>query len=60
MLAYAFIIVENLGKMIFVLEKNKLPKWMIVFLLVTGIMAIINLKFGGNDFYTCTVRNRLY
>lgn len=57
MLAYGFIMIGNAGKKGF--QSEKLPKvlWLAASLTVTGIAAMIGLKFGGNDFYTCTVNN---
>lgn len=57
MLAYGFIMIGNLAKNLFVSEKSKSILWLGVSLFATGITAIISLKFGGNDFYTCTINN---
>lgn len=56
-LACGFIMIGNIGKKIFLNEKVKSLPCMIISLMVTGIMAIIALKFGGNDFYTCIINN---
>lgn len=57
MLAYGFIMIGNAGKRLFQSEKSKSILWIVVSLALTGAVAIFNLKFGGNDFYTCTVNN---
>lgn len=57
MLAYGFMMIGNLAKNMFVSEKSKSVLWLSTSLIITGITAIICLKFGGNDFYTCTVNN---
>ena len=57
MLAYAFIMVGNFAKELFMSKKIKDIRCIIGALLLTGSIGLINLKFGGNDFYTCTVKN---
>lgn len=57
MLAYGFIMIGNFGKNLFQSEKTKSIMWMSASLLLTGAVAVFSLKFGGNDYYTCTVNN---
>lgn len=57
MLAYGFIMIGNLAKKVFASEKSKSLLWLATSLAVTGITAIIGLKFGGKDFYTCSINN---
>lgn len=57
LLAYAFIMCGYLFKNLFLSEKIKSAVWMIVSLAVTAVVAIVGLKYGGNDFYTCTIQN---
>ena len=57
MLTYGFIMIGNLGKEWFRSEKTKSVLWLSTSLVITAIVAIISLKWAGNDFYTCTVDN---
>lgn len=57
LLAYAFIMIGYLLKKSFLSEQTSSLLWIVISLIITGIIAIINLKYGGNDFYTCTVHN---
>lgn len=57
LLAYGFIMIGNLAKIFFQSEKNKDAICLFTALAVTGIVSIIGLKFGGNDFYSCVVKN---
>ena len=59
MLAYGFIMIGNLLKTLFLSEKVKSLLWLTVSLLTTAFSAIIGLKWGSNDFYTCSVSNPL-
>lgn len=57
LLAYSFIMIGVCFRDLFVSEE--VPGWgkTAVSLLVTGICSVVNLKWGGNDFYSCTVHN---
>ena len=59
LLAYSFIMVGTLLRDLFVSEE--MPGWgkTVLSLLVTGVCSIVNLKWGTNDFYSCTVGNPL-
>lgn len=57
LLAYGFIMIGHAGREFFQSEKTKSVLNIIVALLITGIMAIVSLKWGGNDFYTCIIKN---
>lgn len=57
MLAYAFIMIGILGKELFTSDNLGKVTLIPLFGILIGIVAIINIKFGGNDFYTCIVRN---
>lgn len=57
LLAYVFIILGNLLRDFLLKEKNRSMTWLLISFLLTGMVAVCNLKFGGNDFYTCTIRN---
>lgn len=59
LLAYAFMMCGCMLKSMFLSEKTKSAAWMISSLVVTAVVAIVSLKYGGNDFYSCTVRNPL-
>lgn len=57
MLAYGFIVIGYTMKTLFLSKKiEKLPILALSFGTII-ILAAINLKFGGNDFYTCMVNN---
>lgn len=56
-LAYGFIMIGNMAKRLFASEKCKNIVWIAVSLVITAIAAIINIKFGGNDFFTCIINN---
>lgn len=57
LLAYSFIMIGVLFRDFFVSEE--IPGWgrIVLSLLVTGICSVVNLKWGGNDFYGGTVNN---
>lgn len=57
LLAYGFIMIGHAGREFFQSEKIKSVLNIIVALVITGIMAIVSLKWGGNDFYTCIIKN---
>lgn len=57
LLAYGFIMIGNLAKRLFLSKKHKRFSHLSVSLLATVAVAAVGLKFGGNDFYTCTVNN---
>lgn len=57
LLAYAFIMIGCMFKSLFLSEKTKEIFCIIGSLLMTAIVAVIGLKYGANDFYSCTVRN---
>ena len=57
MLAYGFIMIGYAGKRLFLSGKTGKPLWLIVSLTVTVLTAYAGLKLGGNDMYSCTVRN---
>lgn len=57
MLAYGFIMIGNVGKRLFQSEKTKEIPALAASLAVTAAVAVIGLKWSGNDFYTCTVGN---
>lgn len=57
LLAYGFIMIGDLGKQLFLSPKLKKPLVLLAALAVTLICAACNLKFGGNDFFTCTLNN---
>lgn len=59
LLAYGFIMIGSLLKTLFLSEKVKSLLWLTVSLLITAFSAIIGLKWGSNDFYTCSVSNPL-
>lgn len=59
MLAYAFIMCGYMFKKLFLSEKIRRAGWFISSLIVTTLMAVIGLKYGSNDFYSCTVQNPL-
>lgn len=56
-LAYGFIMTGNLCRSW--LQSEKLKKYWALLgaFVVTTLCAVVNLKFGGNDFYYCTVKN---
>lgn len=57
MVAYSFIMIGYAGKQLFLSEKTKNPAWMFGALAATASIAIIGLKYGGNDLYSCSIRN---
>lgn len=57
LMAYGFIMTGNLAKALFLPQNVKRLSWLSGSLFVTAAAAAIGLKFGGNDFYTCTVNN---
>ena len=59
LLAYGFIMIGYAGREIFQSDKTKRILNIILALIITGIMAVISLKWGGNDFYTCIINNPL-
>ena len=59
LLAYGFIMIGSLLKSFFLSEKIKRLSYIGVSLVITALSAIIGLKWGSNDFYTCSVTNPL-
>lgn len=59
LLAYGFIMIGSLLKSLFLSEKIKRLSYIGVSLFITALSAIIGLKWGSNDFYTCSVTNPL-
>lgn len=59
LLAYGFIMIGSILKSLFLSEKVESLLWCTVSLLMTALSAIIGLKWGSNDFYTCSVVNPL-
>lgn len=59
LLAYGFIMIGSLLKSLFLSEKIKRLSCIGVSLFITALSAIIGLKWGSNDFYTCSVSNPL-
>ena len=59
LLAYGFIMIGSLLKSLFLSEKIKRLSYIGVSLFITALSAIIGLKWGSNDFYTCSVSNPL-
>lgn len=57
MLAYDFIMIGNSMKRIFLSEKVSKPICFILSFFITSIVAIVGIKFGENDFYSCIVQN---
>ena len=57
LLAYGFIVIGHIGRKLFQSEKTKNIIHIILAILITGVMAVIGLKWGGNDFYPCVVNN---
>lgn len=57
LLAYGFIVIGHAGRKLFQSEKVKSILNIILEIAITGIMAVISLKWGGNDFYTCNIQN---
>lgn len=57
LLAYGFIMIGYLGKSFFQSEKVRKFRYLIVSFLITVGVAVISLKWCGNDFYSCTVDN---
>ena len=59
MLAYVFMMCGCIFKSLFLSDKTKSVVWFVVSLILTATVAFIGLKFGENDFYSCTVHNPL-
>ena len=59
LLAYGFIMIGSLLKSLFLSEKIKRLSYIGISLFITALSAIIGLKWGSNDFYTCSVTNPL-
>ena len=59
LLAYSFIMIGNLGKDLFKSAKVKSLVWILAAFLVTAVCALVGLKFGGNDYFSCTIKNPL-
>ena len=59
LLAYGFIMIGSLLKSLLLSEKIKRLSCIGVSLFITVLSAIIGLKWGSNDFYTCSVSNPL-
>lgn len=57
LLACGFITLGRLLKDIFLSEQAKRVPWAILSALIIGACAVLNLKFGGNDFYTLAISN---
>ena len=60
LLAYGFIMIGHAGRKLFQSEKTKSILNIILAFAITGIVAVISLKWGGNDFYTCIIRNPVF
>lgn len=59
LLAYGFIMIGNLLKSHFLSKTIKNLLYIGLSLLITVFSAVIGLKWGGNDFYTCSITNPL-
>jgi len=57
MLAYGFIMIGYAGKRIFLSEKTKRFAYLGLMLLAICMVAVSNIKTGGNDYYTCIINN---
>lgn len=57
LVAFGFITVGYLGKKIFRDEKVKSLLWILLSFFITAIMAIINLKWFGNDIFAGAIHN---
>lgn len=57
LLAYGFIMIGHFGRNIFLSEKIKRLIFIFAAFMVTGVVALIGLKWAGNDFYGCVVKN---
>lgn len=57
MLAYGFIMIGNIGKRIFQIEKTPIFLRVSLSFVITVITAIISLKWSPNDFYSCTIED---
>lgn len=57
LLAYGFIMIGHAGRQFFQSEKTKKILNMFLALIITGIMALVGLKWGGNDIYSCMINN---
>lgn len=60
LLAYGFIMIGHIGRAFFQSKETKSILSIILALFITGIMAVISLKWGGNDFYTCIINNPIF
>lgn len=56
-LAYGFIMIGYLGKELFLSEKITRISCLVAAFFLTAIAAVIGLKWGENDFFSCTVNN---
>ncbi len=56
-IAFGFILVGYLGKHIFLDEKVKSLLWIILSFVITTVIAIINLRWCGNDIYAGWIQN---
>ena len=59
LLAYAFMMSGSMLKPMFLSEKTKSAVWIISSFVATAVVTVVGLKYGGNDFYSCTVQNPL-
>ena len=57
LLAYGFIMIGYLGKLLFQSDKVREIHYLVVSFLITAGIAVISLKWCENDFYSCTVDN---
>lgn len=57
LLACGFVMIGLLGKRWFMSERVKKLSTLALMTGVTGVVAIVGLKWAGNDFYSCTVGN---
>ncbi len=57
MLAYGFIMTGHMMRSFFLSKKIKKLCVFIMSFVITAVVAVISLKYGENDFYTCTVNN---
>lgn len=60
LLAYGFIMIGNVGKEIFKSENVKNVVHLAASLVIISIISVIGLKWGGNDFYSCVIKNPLF
>lgn len=59
LLAYSFIMIGCLTGELFTAEKATGKRDTILSLVITTVCSIINMKWGGNDFYGCAIGNPL-